>query len=592
MRMKKWCIQNKYGIMFALLLSCIAYNAISKSFGLIIMPDEFGYWSYAARLAGYDWSDIASLGSYYSYGYSIVLLPVFLAFQDGIWAYRAALLVNYALLASCFIILRKIETGIEEKRGIQNDSALFCAAIAAFYPAWLFYAETTLAEILLVTLYVALCMSLLAYFRTDKKIYMALSVMMMLYMHFVHMRTIGILISGVAVFVIHAIIKIAADDDYKARRPLADALFLLALLLCMAIALAAGFWAKRYWTGMVYGGASDGLQNANDYAGQLGKLAYIFTGEGFKNLIISVSGKLLYLGLASFGLAYFGIAYAFRQMTDRHSDKSMRCFYLFILLSAAAAVMVCAIATIYPGRVDLLAYGRYHEYVMPILMLLGVRELRESGISAKRTISGIVAIIAAEWVWAWLVTVSLRENGQTTFFGHMVSAISWLYNPEGFDPVLFYRRAYFAGAILTILFCMLIRWTGRKGRREIFLMLIVAAQIAIGIRLSSMYLDSWRLGGFRDMLMADKIYELNADNDRQVYYSTDGKDFGNIGILQFMMRDTKINIVKHDFDLETQSKSDLLLVEFGSAQRKTLGNMYGSAFTIGHFTLFYTGGRK
>lgn len=589
--MKEWCIQKKYGIMLALLLCCIAYRAISKSYGLVIPADEFGYWSYAARLAGYDWSDIASLSSYYSYGYSLVLSPIFLVFQDGISSYRAALSVNYALLALCFLMLCKIEIGAVEKSGIQKGGiqkggALFCAAIAAFYPAWLFYAETTLAEILLVTLYAALCMSLLNYFKTEKKIHMALSAIAMLYMYFVHMRTIGILISGIAAFAIHTIIKIAAEKPV-AKKYAGNAAFLLVLLLCMAAALAAGFWVKQYWTDMVYGGASDGLKNANDYAGQVGKLAYICTGEGFKNLIISVAGKLLYLGLASFGLAYFGIAYAFRQLISRRSDTGARCFCLFILLSVAAAVMICAIATVYPGRVDALAYGRYHEYVMPILMLMGIKALREGGISAKKAAAGIIVMIAAEWICTWLVAMSLRENGQTSFFGHMACGISWLYDSGNFDPAAFYWRAYFAGAALTVLFCMLIWWTGKKRRREIFLMLVVAAQIAIGVRLSTIYIDSSRLGVFRDTIMADKIRELNAGKDRDVYYSTDGEDFGNIGILQFMMRDTKINIVKRDFDLEMHDESDLLLAGYESGQLRTLGNAYGSSFTIGHFALFY-----
>ena len=590
--MMKWCIQKKYGIMFALLIFCVAYHAISKSYGLVIPPDEFGYWSYAARLAGYDWSDIASLNPYYSYGYSLVLFPIFLAFQDGIGSYRAALSVNYALLALCFLMLRKIDIGAVEKSIIQKGDALFCAAVAVFYPAWLFYAETTLAEILLVTLYAALCMSLLNYFRTEKKIYMALSALAMLYMYFVHMRTIGILISGVAALAIHAIMQNVADNNDKARKPLAkkplgNAAFLLVLLLFIAIALAAGFWVKQCWTDMVYGGASDSLKNVNDYAGQVGKLAYICTSEGFKNLIISVAGKLLYLGLASFGLAYFGLEYAFRKLISRHSDTGTRCFYLFILLSVAAAVMICAIATAYPGRVDALAYGRYHEYVMPLLMLMGIKALREGGISAKKAAAGIIAIIAAECVCTWLVAMSLRENGQTSFFGHMMCAISWLYDSDNFAPVAFYWRAYFAGAALTVLSCILIWSTGQKSRREIFLMLIVAAQIAIGMRLSSIFIDASRLGGFRDTLMAEKIYELNADNDRKVYYSTGGEDYGNIGILQFAMRDTKINIVKRDFDLEVQNERDLLIVGYESEQLQTLGSAYGSCFTIGHFALFY-----
>ena len=107
--MRAWCIQRRYDILFVLLMSCIVCHGISKSYGFYFPADEFCYWSYAAGLAGYDWSDIASLGSYYSYGYSLILLPVFLIFKDGVIAYRAAMVVNIALLAVCFLFGRRWE---------------------------------------------------------------------------------------------------------------------------------------------------------------------------------------------------------------------------------------------------------------------------------------------------------------------------------------------------------------------------------------------------------------------------------------------------------------------------------------------------
>ena len=44
--------------------------------GFSAFPDEFGYWSVAAAILGYDWSSITGLGPYYSYGYSVLLTPI------------------------------------------------------------------------------------------------------------------------------------------------------------------------------------------------------------------------------------------------------------------------------------------------------------------------------------------------------------------------------------------------------------------------------------------------------------------------------------------------------------------------------------
>lgn len=552
-------------------MSCIVCHGISKSYGFYFPADEFGYWSYAAGLAGYDWSDIASLGSYYSYGYSLILLPVFLIFRDGVIAYRAAMVVNIALLAVCFFILQKM-------------GRTFYAAAAVFYPTWLFYAGTTFAEILLLTLYLTTCLLLLKYLQTDKKRYMALMLAVMFNMYLVHLRAIGVLVSGTAVLLLYNIKKYnikkysMGNGGRKVRSVLVPA---VAAAVILAVGLLMGLFIKNYWTGMVYGDTADTLKNANDYAGQFEKIAYIFSIEGLKNLIISVSGKILYLGLASYGIAYFGIIYAVRRVREK------KYFPLFVLLTTVAALMICAIYTIRPGRVDTLTYGRYHEYVMPVLLMMGIKELGSKALSAKRTMCRIAVMLELEAVMTWLVTVSLNENGQTSFFGNTICGISWLYNPQDFEPVSYYWKVYLTGAVLTVAVSMGIWWTGRRRGREILLMLLVTMQIVIGIRLSSMYIDDSRLGCFRDTLLREVIYELNPEGSREVYYSTEGNAFGNIGILQFMMRDTPIHIVKTDYDLDSQNEEDLLLIDFRSDQGEALAEKYDSHLTSGHFALYY-----
>ena len=560
--MRAWCLQRRYDILFTLLMFCIACHDISKSYGFYFPADEFGYWSYAARLAGYDWSDIASLSSYYSYGYSLILLPVFLLVKDAVAAYRTALFVNFALLTVCFFLLQKI-------------GKTFYAAVAAFYPTWLFYAGTTFAEILIVTLYLLTCALLLKYLQTEQKRYLALLCAVMCYLYFVHMRTVGVLVSGIAVLVIHSI----RGGGKKVK-------YMLALAVGMAFEFAAGILVKKYWTSLVYTDAGSSLLDTNDYAGQIDKIAFIFTKEGFMNLITSLSGKLLYLGLAGFGTAYMGIVYAVRGV------RKGKYFPLFVLISALAAVLICAIYTIHPGRVDALTYGRYHEYVMPVLMMMGIKELRTSGMTARKAVCGIAVILVLEAAMTGLVTFSLRQNGQTSFFGNTVCGISWLYDAEKFEPVSFYWRVYFVHAVLTFMTGMGVWWTGRQRGREVFLMVLVAVQVAIGIRLSTMYIDASRLGCYRDTLIVQKIQELNPEGDRAVYYSTDGLDFGNVGILQFMMRDTAIQIVKTSYELDAQNESDLLLIDYRSGQAQALEERYSSHLTNGHFTLYYNGGGK
>ena len=80
-----------------ILVMALCMYGIMGVFGFSAFPDEFGYWTPAAAMLGYDWSSITSLGSYYSYGYSAVLVFVLAIFKDPIVTYRAAVIVNLIL---------------------------------------------------------------------------------------------------------------------------------------------------------------------------------------------------------------------------------------------------------------------------------------------------------------------------------------------------------------------------------------------------------------------------------------------------------------------------------------------------------------
>ena len=73
---------DKHLLFIIFILLGIYQYGIGKICGFTMVPDEFGYWASAAENVGYDWSEVASLGSYYSFGYSFVLTPILWAFRD------------------------------------------------------------------------------------------------------------------------------------------------------------------------------------------------------------------------------------------------------------------------------------------------------------------------------------------------------------------------------------------------------------------------------------------------------------------------------------------------------------------------------
>ncbi len=75
-----------YLILLILLCFCLCQYGLQRIFGFSLFPDEFGYWAPAAKMLGWDWSETTSLGSYYSFGYSLILAPILYFVKDSIMA--------------------------------------------------------------------------------------------------------------------------------------------------------------------------------------------------------------------------------------------------------------------------------------------------------------------------------------------------------------------------------------------------------------------------------------------------------------------------------------------------------------------------
>ena len=71
-------ISNYVGILFFCVVLCIAYLYRMRDCNILyIIGDEYGYWANAAYMNRFDWTGVSQHNSYYSYGYSFILFPLF-----------------------------------------------------------------------------------------------------------------------------------------------------------------------------------------------------------------------------------------------------------------------------------------------------------------------------------------------------------------------------------------------------------------------------------------------------------------------------------------------------------------------------------
>ena len=559
---RKWFEKNIYGLLLIFLMTALCIYNIIGSYGFVLFPDEFGYWVYAAKLAGYDWSDIASMGSYYSYGYSILLFPIFIICKNGIWAYRLAIGLNFLMLVAVFFILKKLASRLYVN--ISNDVLTIFALTASMYPPLLVYSKTTMAETTLSFMYVVICALLYKYLNERKWWVLFLLVTAYIYIYFVHMRTVGVLISGILV--------IAACLFFGNKK------HFLAFIGIAIIFLVMGTAVKEWITDNVYATADINAVSVNDYSGQLVKVKYIFTVEGIKNLIISIAGKVLYLGTASFGLAYWGVAYSVKE-TLRPSCKN-RYFYAFVVLSTVAEILICAIATIYPGRVDGLAYGRYHEFLVPVLMLIGMYAIWVS----KKTIIWTLLIAAMQFPMLGLVIYSLIKNGQTSFQSCMVVGMCYGLGTFEFEPIKFYVYACLVGVALILAVGIIVICVRKKKNANFILTVLLLMEMALAVRAGNACMGSSDLGAFRDTRVVQKIEELCQNEDRRIVYIDNDKS-ARISIIQFMMRDKDIEIYKNKYN--ELRYDDIVLLDYEDTCLDEIRDKYSKVYIYGHFAVYY-----
>lgn len=552
----------QFYLVMAAILICVGIYQMVHISGPVMYPDEFGYWANAAQWIGFDWSEVVSLQSYYSFGYSILLAP-FLAFiKNPMLMYKAAVLLNMLLVYLHGVLLYGVAMELADN-GKRQDW-LFCL-MAACYPSLLFYMQVTLTESLLSFLYMLSIWLLLSYERTGKIRKGMLFFLVLAYMYFVHMRSLGILTAGIFVGS-YCLLK-------KRQKSL---LRLLAVMIFLAILLFLGNEIKDLLQERLYMGASQKLLGVNDYDGQIGKLKSLFTASGLQNFLVSSIGKSLYLGIATCGTIYFGI---WRLIKGIKTEI----VYGFMFLSVLFTFVITAIYTMNGGRADSFLYGRYNEMVIPILVYMGLCEMMEN----RYLLQGIAVITAIQGGMACLLYHAMSGINPRGFQGYFVIGISYALTeimPSIGDYLLY---PYVAGSIVTVLLAVV---TGffirRKKLLAWYMLLFVGLYIYTAASAGNKYLYDHGADIAEDMNMMDFVSKEIKPGDEAVFILTKSDAF-YIDLIQFCMREHRLHVIQEGKEFEQENSADFVFTYKNYTQEEILKNRYGKKMETFHFRLYY-----
>lgn len=515
---------------------------------LAIRNDEYGYWNHAALFSGHDWSDVfAGHMNWYSYGYSLVLTPLFWFSHNLYLMYKTAIVLNGIFAVLTFTICIQCASLLFPK--IERWLVLTVSFMVCMYSSYLTQGAIAWSETFL---YLLVWLLFYLFLRFDEQPSVKHALYTSLCMgacYITHNRTIGIV---TAYFLMVLFLRLTDAVDWK---------LFTAMLLPLLVILFLNVDIKAY----LCTAEGFGLKPKNGMGAQVGHLLSLLTLQGWQNLIRALSGQIWALLSSTFGLLFFGIfgcAARVIQAFRTKKPKKHTAFYLFTLLAAIGTFLISAVSLIDPASITSLKndtdltyfiYTRYNECMIGILLLLGFFELAQC--KSIRTL-----------VWLTLGEAGLYAAVSTIlYFNLQRIQDTWHYRSFCAAGIGFYRLfseefslkwcivASAAGAFALLLLFTVCRTRFHRLRQAAACMLLVAAFIPTGLYSAQIGTIHSQRGKVSSGNLA--MFGLLKDvvGDREVYCTLDDtKNYRIAYELQVNLIDTHVYSITMD-DLPEQA---------------------------------------
>lgn len=523
----------------------VIYN-LSKLHSIYVLADEFGYWTSASFFRGYNWSDIAAMNPYYSFGYGILLSPL-LWLQNSVLSYQGAIILNGILLCLSFLLSYHCLSILFKT--LRTEYSVCISAAITLYASNVGLSQTTMCESFLFFLFWCTFTCLLEICSKKRNKYVILYAISLGTIYAVHLRTLGIIITGVLCLLILWRKKII---NYKQ--------LLIFIFVFSAFLIAGNLLKETIQT--TY--SSNLTSNVNDYAGQIGKIKLLFSATGLKAFIKSMVGKVWYLASSTLLLVFWFVIVCIKNIRLKSLIFSkdfnrLQLLLFFCALSLLTTLGISSLFMINPTRIDMIIYGRYNEFLLgPILSI----------------------------TLCWLITQKkylLKEAGVTFFLYTLFSIISYKiflnfeYTEINYTNIIgiyrFIRDDFSIIAIsikcftcsLSFYFLAVII---RKILKNIHWLCTLAVIFCLCF-LTGLWV--WQGTGYAkdkvytyqenltDTVIADIINNIDKDENIPIYYiySPESTTYirNRIFTVQFQLKETSIHLI--DYDTFTKTKKDI-----------------------------------
>lgn len=528
-------------------LCCIHIRIMDYIF---VINDEFGYWAHAVSAVGYDWRELISTTPYYTWGYSIWLIPIIALLPTPMAWYKAAILLNVLFLILSYFLCYQV--GCKLFREVDQKLVALVSILVMIYPANIVYAQATWTEnlsYLLVWLetYLLICLE-----EKFSNRYFVSASLVLVYAYAVHNKNIGVVLAGIVALCM-MIIK------HKKRFWYFFILLLIMLTGYKGVESVKGHQIAALWSSSQISNMNNVSLNTTtitDYSSR------IFEQTG--HFLISLFGKYIYL-LIGTGLTLPIVIW--KMLKDSAGAIKARDWWrdycaskIWMLLVAVFMYGICAVgASGWEYRADLVVYSRYMETAIgPVLFLaimyciMYVHETR-----VGLLVSGGSLLLGVTPVYYWITHAAGGFNTLCSpVMGGFFETVEHTSRIDEF--VLLAAALIFAfGVLFGLTFC---KW-------EIVRSSIVLAGFALAYCILGYYASKGILGA---RVIPDRatvpLYEKIGDEleDNEIYYVKDAALDAmcmHSKYFQFLIPERTIHVVAKEELQQIPDENVIILVE-------------------------------
>ena len=254
---------------------------------------------------------------------------------------------------------------------------------------------------------------------------------------------------------------------------------------------------------------------------------------------------------------------------------------LFLLLAVIGEILICSIYMHGSTHIDCLIYGRYNEFLVPVLIVTGITAMLKS----RRIFRTNLLLGALSGLMIFPILSVIRQENMEGIRGYFVAGISCLIDEANFEPLDFFLKAWIFGFILMLLtagiFLIIKKWKNM----EWLLAIILIIEVFLGIQVSAHYIYKVNQIEYKDLIIAEKILESNDGSETVTYLDEGSAPF--VDFQQMQLGEIPIHVIRGEVSEHMDGLGDYLIVRSDSGQKEVLEQIYNEKIVAKLHVLYF-----